>query len=119
MVSVLLLCNSAVQNAAGVIGTIFVSGFLSGILIATPPLLLVALTKNESKLGTQMGMAYAMVGLSLVPGGRGSGAVLKHHPGRLDWTAVWAYAGVLHLAAFLVFTIVRTWNGGMRLEVKG
>lgn len=117
MVGVVLLCNLAVHNAAGIICTALFFGFLSGIFIATPPILFVALTKDKTKLGTRMGMAYAMVGLSVLPGGPGSGGVLQHNPNSLDWTAAWTYAGVLPLGACLIFCVLRVWQGG-QLKVK-
>ena len=118
VIGIVLLCNLTVQNAAGIICTALFFGFLSGIFIATPPLLFMALTKDKTKLGTRMGMAYAMVGLSVLPGGPGSGGILRHDTNRLDWTAAWTFAGVFPLAACLVFCGLRVWQGGLKLMVK-
>lgn len=118
MIGLVLLCNLAVRNAGGMICTALFFGFLSGIFIATPPLLFMALTKDKSKLGTRMGMAYAMVGLSVLPGGPGSGGILQHDANRHDWTAAWTWAGVLPLAACLLFCLLRVWQGGVKLKVK-
>lgn len=108
----------AVHNAAGVICTAIFFGILSGIFVAAPPLLFIVLTKDKSKLGTRMGMAYAMVGLSVLPGGPGSGAILRHNAGRADWTAAWTYGGVLQLAACVVFCALRVWKTGLKLKAK-
>lgn len=65
-----------------------------------------------------MGMAYAMVGMSVLPGGPGSGGVLQHKFGSLDWVAAWTYAGVLLISGFLVFFGLRWSLVGSKLRVK-
>ncbi|KAI1866409.1 hypothetical protein JX265_007710 [Neoarthrinium moseri] len=117
-IGVILLCNLAVTNAAGIICTALFFGFLSGIFVATPPLLFMVFTKDKTKLGARMGLAYALVGLSVLPGGPGAGGVLQHNSTRLDWVAAWVYAGVLPLSACLVFCGLRVWQAGTKLKVK-
>lgn len=70
------------------------------------------LTENKTKLGSRMGLAYALLGLSVLPGGPGAGGVLQHDPSRRDWEAAWTYAGVLPPTAFVVFCSLRVWKGG-------
>jgi MFS family permease len=118
MTGVILLCNLAVHNAAGIICTAAFLGFFSGVFIATPFLLLVNLIKDKSKVGTRMGMAFALMGLGVLTGGPGGGAILQHDPDRLDWTATWTYAGVFALASGLVFCLLRFMLRGPRLIVK-
>lgn len=118
LIGTILLSNLAVVNAGGIICTALFFGFLSGIFVATPPLLFMVLTKDKAKLGARMGMAYVLVGLSVLPGGPGAGAVLQHDPARLDWSAAWIYAGVLPLSAFLVLCGLRLWQTGPRIMVK-
>ncbi|KAK5997601.1 MFS-type transporter dbaD [Cladobotryum mycophilum] len=118
LIGVVLLCNLAVHSSAGVICTSLFFGFLSGIFVATPPLLFMLLTNDKSKLGSRMGLAYAMLGLSVLLGGPGAGGVLQHDKSRNDWNAAWGFAGALPLAAFLVFSALRVWQGGLKLAVK-
>ncbi|KAE9364326.1 MFS general substrate transporter [Stipitochalara longipes BDJ] len=118
MTGVLLLCNIAVHNSAGLIVTTFFFGLFSGMFVATPVLLLIALTKDKRKLGTRIGMAVAMMGLGMLSGGPGSGGVLQRHPQRLDWTGTWAYGGVFAVSAGLVFCVLRVWLGGWKVRVK-
>ncbi|XXG98989.1 hypothetical protein Hte_005322 [Hypoxylon texense] len=118
MTGVLLLCNLAVHNAAGIILIAIFLGFFSGVFIATPPMLFIRLTKDKSKVGTRVGMAFAVVGLGVLTGGPGGGAVLQHDVNRLDWTSMWIYAGVASLASGVVFLILRTRLGGIKLVVK-
>jgi hypothetical protein len=118
MTGILLLCNIAVHNAAGLMVTTPFFGLFSGMFVATPVLLLAALTKGKRKLGARMGMSFAMMGLSVLSGGPGSGRVLQGNPERLDWKGTWAYGGSFTVAAGLVFCILRLWLGGWKLKVK-
>lgn len=86
--------------------------------IATPPLLFMVLTKDKSKIGNRMGMAYAMIGSSVFVGGAGGGAVLQHDPIRLDWTAAWTFGASLQFAACLVFIGLRFYKTGWKLRAK-
>ncbi|KUJ09023.1 MFS general substrate transporter [Mollisia scopiformis] len=118
LMGVLLLCNLAVVNAGGIICIALFFGVLSGIFVSLPPLLFMALTEDKSKMGARMGIAYLFVGLSVLPGGPGAGGVLQHKGSSLHWHAAWTYAGVLQLAAFVVFCVLRVWQGGLAFTVK-
>ena len=93
-------------------------GFFSGIFIALPPVLFVALTKDKSKIGTRMGMGFAMIGLGVLCGGPGGGGILGNDSRNLEWTGVWVYAGVAGLVAATIFTVLRVMRGGLKLNVK-
>jgi MFS family permease len=118
MTGVLLLCNIAVHNVAGLIVTTSFFGLFSSMFVATPVLLLVTKTKDKRKLGTRMGMSFAMIGFGVLSGGPGSGGVLQRNPERLDWKGTWAYGGSFTVAAGLVFCVLRLWLGGWKLRVK-
>jgi len=115
MVGVILLCNTAVHSAGGLICTALFFGFFSGIFIALPPVLFVALTKDKSKIGTRIGMGFALVGLGVLAGGPGGGALLQRKPNSLDWTGTWTYGGVTVLAAGVIFAILRVMRGGFKV----
>jgi len=96
-------------------------GFCSGIFIALPPVLFVALTKDKSKVGSRIGMGFAMVGCGVLAGGPGGGAILQRNGSQaseLDWTGTWTYGGVCVLATGVVFIVLRTWKVGLKLMVK-
>ncbi|KAI0378185.1 MFS general substrate transporter [Hypomontagnella monticulosa] len=118
MTGVLLLCNLAVHNAAGIILIAIFLGFFSGVFIATPPVLFIKLTEDKTKVGTRVGMAFAVVGLGVLTGGVGGGAVLQHDSSRLDWTSLWIYAGVSALASGIAFLILRIRLCGLKLAAK-
>lgn len=77
-----------------------------------------AYTKDKTKLGARMGMAYALIGLSVFPGGPGAGGVLQHDGDSLDWTAAWTYAAALLFSAFLVFCVLRYSLAGLVGKAK-
>lgn len=111
-----LLCNLAVKSEAGIICTAVFIGFFSGIFIATPPLLFVSLTKDKSKIGTRMGMAFALLGTGVLAGGPGSGGVLQRNTHSLDWTGTWTYGGVFTLGSGVCFLIMRIWLAGFKIQ---
>ena len=76
MVGIVLLCYLAVDSAGGLIVCTLLFGFFSGIFIALPPVLFVALTKDKSKIGTRIGMGFTMIGVGVLCGGPGGGAIL-------------------------------------------
>lgn len=118
MVGVVLLCNLAVHTVGGIVATTLFFGFFSGVFVALPPALLVALTKDKSMIGTRIGMGLALAGLGALAGGPGGGGILASGNSELNWTGVWLYAGLVALGAGVIFTLLRIWIGGSKLIVK-
>ncbi|GIZ39757.1 hypothetical protein CKM354_000312800 [Cercospora kikuchii] len=124
-VAIVLFCLIAVHNAAGMIVVALFFGFFSGIFIALPPVLFVALTKDKSKVGTRIGMGFATVGLGVLAGGPGGGGILGTSGSgaaladeQLNWNGTWIYAGVTVLGASAIFAAVRVMRGGTKILVK-
>jgi hypothetical protein len=83
--------------------------------------LFVQFTKDKTKIGTRIGMGFAMVGLGVLAGGPGGGGILQRRGeaiDTLDWTGTWTYGGVVVLAAGAIFTALRIWKSGGKLMVK-
>ncbi|RMZ17520.1 hypothetical protein D0860_00395 [Hortaea werneckii] len=123
VVGIILLSNIAVHNVGGIVVSVLFFGFFSGIFIALPPVLFVAFTADKSKVGTRIGMGFAMVGCGVLAGGPGGGGILQGNSdslesGNLDWASTWTYGGVCVLAAGVSFLILRTWRVGFKLMVK-
>ena len=117
-VGAILLCYMAVVNTGGMIVVTLLFGFFSGIFIALPPVLYVALTEDKSKIGTRMGMGFACIGIGVLCGGPAAGAILGGDSSNLQWTGVWTYAGVASLIAGFMFTALRLLKGGTKLKIK-
>lgn len=60
-------------------------------------------------------MGFALLGLGVLVGGPGGGAVLGPEH---DWTSTWVFGGVMLLASGLSFVILRVWKFGARLNIK-
>ncbi|KAK3702446.1 hypothetical protein LTR37_014912 [Vermiconidia calcicola] len=118
MVGLVLLCYLAASSVGGIVVLALLFGFFSGIFIALPPVLFVALTKDKSKIGTRMGMGFTLIGIGVLCGGPGGGGILGTDRSNLHWTGTWVYAGVTCLAAGVVFTVLRVMRAGWKLGVK-
>ena len=120
MVGVILLCNLAVQNAGGIIVTTLIFGFFSGVFVALPPAIFVALTPDRSKIGTRIGMGLTVAGLGVLAGGPGAGGILDSttNRGSLNWTGTWVFGGVTSLAAGIIFGALRVRRGGLTFMAK-
>jgi len=117
-VGISLLGLTGVHNAAGIIVIAVLFGFFSGIFVALPPVLFVALTKDKSKIGTRIGMGFAMCSAGALIGGPGGGGVLGTNAANLNWTGLWIFGGVCCIAGGVVYLILRTMLVGPRLKVK-
>jgi MFS family permease len=113
-----MLCLLAVHSAAGLIVLAALLGFSSGIYIALPPVIFVALTPDKSKIGTRIGMGFAIFGLGVLAGGPGGGGILQRHgeQGPLDWTGTWIYGGILPLASGVIMAGVRYMRAGLKVK---
>ena len=118
MCGVLVLCLIATHTVGGIVIVALLFGFFSGVFIALPSVIVVALTKDKSKIGTRIGMAFAFVGAGVLAGGPGGGGILGTDSQDLHWNPMWIYGGVCFLASFVVFAILRVWIAGPRITTK-
>ncbi|KAI1614739.1 major facilitator superfamily domain-containing protein [Exophiala viscosa] len=115
---VLLLCMIPIKHEAAAIVMAILSGIFSGVLIALPPVCFVSLIKNKSLIGTRIGMGFGMIGLGLLAGGPGAGAILGDNA-PFKWTGLWVFGGVLACAGGLMYAGLRVARLGFKLNVKG
>lgn len=115
MVGIVNFCLLAVNSKAGLIVEVVVFGFFSGIFIALPPVVFHALITDKRKFGTWLGMGNAIIGLGILVGGPGGGAILQRNRG-LYWTDTWAFAGTMSTVCAVVFLFLRISRGGIGLE---
>lgn len=118
VVGALQFAMIGVKSEAALIVVAILFGFFSGVFIALPPVLFVALTKDKTKIGTRIGMGFGILGFGVLAGGPGGGDLLGSGPGNLDWTSLWVYAGVTGIVSGLLFIVLRTWRAGPKLMVK-
>lgn len=118
MVGIVFLCYIPVHNVGGMVVVALLFGFFSGIFIALPPVLFFQLTQNKAVVGTRVGMGFAFIGVGVLAGGPGAGAILGTDSADLDWVGTWVYAGVAVLVASAVFAVLRVWRAGWKVMVK-
>lgn len=113
----LILTLMAVHGSAGLIVEAVLLGFFSGIFIALPPVIFVALTPDKSKIGTRIGMGMGMLAGGVLAGGPGGGAILQRNGlEHLDWTGTWVYGGVCTLFSGSMFVLVRFMKAGVKVK---
>lgn len=115
---VVVLCLLAVTNVGGIVVVAIFFGFFSGIFIALPPVLFVALTPDKTKIGTRVGMGFGLLAFATFTGGPGGGGVLGSDPRDLHWNSIWIYSGVCLLGASGVFLLLRMKRAGWKLMAK-
>ncbi|PVH95104.1 MFS general substrate transporter [Periconia macrospinosa] len=102
-----LFCNIVVDNVAGIVATTWLLGFFSGVFVALPPAVFVALTQDKSKIGTRIGMRLALAGLGVLAAGPGGGAILGGTHESENFEGLWIFAGTVSMSAGAIFTALR------------
>lgn len=118
VVGALLFCNIAVENVAGIVVTTLLLGFFSGVFVALPPAVFIALTQNKSMIGTRIGMGLALAGLGVLAAGPGGGAILGGIHGSENFRGLWIFGGTAAMSAGAIFAGLRIWKGGVNLGAK-
>ncbi|KAI8716623.1 MFS domain-containing protein [Fusarium sp. LHS14.1] len=114
----LMLCMMAVHSKGAVIVLAVLSGFMSGALIGLPPICLAVLTKDKSRLGTRIGMGYAIIALGVLISGPSGGAILSGNGHILHWHSLWTFGGVPTCLSGLGYAAIRMSIYGAKLMVK-
>lgn len=106
-------------SLAGIVIITLLYGFFSGVFIALPPVCFVRLTEDKSKVGTRMGMGFAILGFGVLAGGPGGGAILgKAHGLDQHWTGLWVYGGTMAVGSGLLLFALRMYLARGNLWVK-
>lgn len=114
---ILILCMMAVKSEAAIIIAAVLIGFFSGVFIAMPPVCLVKLTADKSKIGTRVGMGFGMIAFGLLVGGPGGGSILgTQEP--LNWKGLWSFGGVTACLSGIMYIGIRVARGGPKFFVK-
>lgn len=115
LLGISMYCMLGVFNAAEMIGLAVAMGFLSGVVVALPPVCFRVLTEDKSMIGTRIGQGFAMGGIGLLIGGPSAGALLGNTK-PLEWTRLWAYGGTAGVVCGLIIVIVRVMKAGVVLN---
>jgi hypothetical protein len=108
-----------VHSLAGIVIITLLYGFFSGVFIALPPVLFVRLTKDKRKVGTRMGMGFAILGFGVLAGGPGGGAILgKGHGEEQEWVRLWVYGGTMATGSGVLLGVLRMYLTSGKLWAK-
>jgi MFS family permease len=117
VMGVVYFCTMATHSGAGIIVLTAAAGIFLGIFTGMVPVCFAALVKDKSRLGTRIGMGFAMTSFGLLIGGPGGGAVLGSvEP--LNWVGVWVFAGTSASVAGIMYVVLRFARTGFKLGVK-
>lgn len=114
---ILVFCMVAVGSVGAIVIVTLLFGFFSGVFISLPPVCFVMLTKDKSKIGTRIGMGFALIGFGILIGGPGGGSILGQSD-TPNWTGLFIFGGACEVVSALVFFALRFYKVGFNLKVK-
>jgi len=83
--SILIFCMIAVDGLGSIVALAILFGFFSGVFIALPPVCLVALTADKSKIGSRIGMAFGFMGFGTLAGVSTNSMLIWRVVGKTRW----------------------------------
>ena len=118
IMGVLTFCFIAADYSAALIAVAVLYGIFSGVYLSLPGVVMVSITKDKSRIGTRIGMAFCFIGLGILAGGPGGGGILGSNPSSSNWKRTWIYSGVCALVSGTILFGLRFYRGGRRLMMK-
>ena len=118
IMGVLTFCFIGANYSAALIALAVLYGIFSGVYLSLPGVVMVSITKDKSRIGTRIGMAFSFIGLGILAGGPGGGRILGSNPSSSNWERTWIYAGVCALVSGAIFVGLRFYRGGRRLMLR-
>lgn len=116
MTGILQYCLITAHASAPVIVIIGFYGFFSGTLVSLPATIYVHLAgpTNRGKIGTRMGMGFAVVSIGMLIGTPITGAILD----KAGFTAVWAFGGSFAILGSIFMSLARFAQANWKLIEK-
>ncbi|KIV78901.1 hypothetical protein PV11_06503 [Exophiala sideris] len=115
MTGTMALIWIGIHNVGGLIAFSCLYGFFSGGLVSIPPVAIVYLTKDMTKIGTRMGQLFFISAFGLLTGTPVTGAILGSS---YDWLGVQLFSGIAVVLAALLVIWARLSITGLRLRGK-
>lgn len=113
---ILCFCLIPISSVAALIVFCVLFGFFSGSFVSLPPTIIVVLSLHKrGKIGTRLGMCFAVVSVGMLIGAPIGGVILDAH----GFTSVWVFGGVLMVTGGLIMGLSRGFKVGWSLAVKG
>jgi MFS family permease len=115
---VLTFCMLSVKTLGGILPIAILYGFFSGVFIALPGVCFVELTADKSKIGTRIGMGFAMFGFGVLAGGPGGGSIVGNNVIDLHWQNLWIYGACTMMASGVLLFAQRFWMSKGEVFIK-
>lgn len=113
---ILCFCLIPISSVAALIVFCLLFGFFSGSFVSLPPTIIVVLSlHNRGKIGTRLGMCFAVVSVGMLIGAPIGGVILDAH----GFTSVWVFGGVLMTTGGIIMGLSRGFKVGWSLAMKG
>ncbi|EJD49425.1 MFS general substrate transporter [Auricularia subglabra TFB-10046 SS5] len=114
MSGILIFCLIPIAQLGPLIVFCVLYGFFSGTFVSLPAPIYVSLTPDRGKIGTRLGMAFAIVSIGMLVGTPIGGAIQNNH----GFTALWIYGGVTSLAGSALIVAARVFKVGFSPTVR-
>ncbi|OLL21947.1 Riboflavin transporter MCH5 [Neolecta irregularis DAH-3] len=114
--AIIIFIWPATYNLASLILFACIFGFSSGVFVSMPPTVLASLSSDMSKVGTQLGMAFLIIGFATLIGTPLTGAIISAQSGSYSGAA--GFAGGCLLIGGSCMIIARSKVVGWKFFVK-
>lgn len=113
---ILCFCLIPISSVAALVVFCVLFGFFSGSFVSLPPTIVVVLSlHNRGKIGTRLGMCFAVVSVGMLIGAPIGGVILDAR----GFTSVWVFGGVLMVTGGIIMGLSRGFKVGWSLAAKG
>lgn len=121
LTGILALIWIGIHNLGGTIAFACLYGFFSGGFVSMPPVAIVMLTKDVSKLGTRMGQCFFISAFGLLCGTPVTGVILEHSGDESvfgSWLGVQLFSGctIFLTGCLLIWTRVESKGWAIRIK---
>ena len=114
---ILSFCLLAIKTTTGVVAFTCIYGFVSGPFVSLPIPVVTSVSEDKTALGTRLGMSFAFIGLGVLIGEPGAGAILGGGANK-DWTGLIVWSGVMLCASSAILIGARYAKLGPALWAK-
>lgn len=112
---ILVLCWIGIHNTEGMIAFSILYGFFSGGFVSLPAVAMTSLTPDLSRLGTRLGMCYAICSFGSLGGTPVAGAILTATG---KYLGVQLFSGLTILLTGVLLLVTRLSKAGAKVRVK-
>ncbi|WPH01306.1 Hypothetical protein R9X50_00414500 [Acrodontium crateriforme] len=106
ILGILVASLIAVNHSVALLVVTVLTGVFSGVYLSLPSVVVAQITKDKSRIGTRIGILFASVGLGVLAGGPGAGAILGRQPSHREWMGTWTYSCVCIFTSGILLAVL-------------